>query len=149
MLHNEQEITKQQRSKVRKLELNNEKYLNKMKFYETTLDTERIRYDKERRQALQKYQHLQQERMIDNEKNDRRLDENERHVQKRTMHNKLQEKEHQATQASLLNKETELRIALDRCERLTEEVSKARAAATSAFEASDHAKHGGTLKLKN
>ena len=142
LLHNEQEITKQQRSKIRKLELNNEKYLNKIKFYETTLDTERIRYDKERRQALQKYQHLQQERLIENEKNDRRLDENERQVQKRTMNNKLQEKEHQAMQESLLNKETELRIALDRCERLTEEVSKARAAATSAFEASDHAKHG-------
>ena len=51
-------------------------------------------------------------------------------------------KEYNDLKNKLTSVETELRLATDRCQRLEEEVNKARSAATSAFEASDHAKHG-------
>ena len=138
----EVERTKEQREKVRKLEIEGERAKNRTLSLEQTLASERTQYEKERRTQLRHRQQIEQERLVEDESRERNRDEEERQRQRRRLAEKQQESEMSAMQERVLHAETELRVALDRCERLQEEASKARAAATSAFEASEHAKHG-------
>ena len=99
---------------------------------------------KEERRVEKKSQDLMREKreQRESQREMRRSDEEERERTKIRLARKMSDKK----MATLLERkneiETELRVALDRCERLEEEVSKARSAASSAFEASEHAKHG-------
>ena len=147
-------------SSVRMLEVDIGRERERSKVLTERVEKKKIMFDKERKmlqESKRKEEETKEERRVEKKSQNlvrekreqresqreiRRSDEEERERTKIRLARKMSDKK----MATLLERknevETELRVALDRCERLEEEVSKARSAASSAFEASEHAKHG-------
>ena len=127
---------------LEQLKMKYQTLLDEKKAMQHTVQDERISTEKNNRAQLLHRQEIQATQATERDQYEQKLNKIHRTLEGQTLNLEMKSKENDALNDKIIGLETEVRISNDRCKRLQEEASKAQAAATSAFETSEHAKHG-------